>query len=57
MLLYSTGGGLRWISDIHNGEQGAMKPEGQARLEHPRNPGCVSTHLCVCAAGFGIYSV
>ena len=34
-----------------------MKAEGQARLEPPRNPGCVSTGLCACAAGCGMHMV
>ena len=57
MLLYNTGGGLRWISGVPYGDQGAMKAEGQARLEPPRNPGCVSTDYCVCAAGSGLHGV
>ena len=57
MLLYNNGGGLRWVRDAHKAEQGAMKPEGQARLELPRNPGCVSTDLCVCAAGCRMHRV
>ena len=57
MLLYSNGGGLRWVRDVHNEDQGAMKAGGQARLEPPRNRGCASTDLCVCAAGYGIHKV
>ena len=57
MLLYSTGGGLRLVRDVHNEDQGAMKAEGQARLEPPRNTGCVSRDLCVCAAGSGLHKV
>ena len=34
-----------------------MKAEGQARLERPRNPGCVSTDFCMCAAGSGLHGV
>ena len=57
MFVYNTGGGLRWVRDVLKGDQGAMKAEGQARLEPPRNPGWVSTDLCVCAAGCGIHRV
>ena len=57
MLLYNTGGGLRCVREVHKGDQGAMKVEGQARLEPPRNPGCVSTDSCVCAPGCGIHRV
>ena len=35
----------------------AMKAEGQARLEPPRNPGYASTDSCVCAAGCGLHGV
>ena len=34
-----------------------MKAKGQARLEPPRNPGCVSTGFCLCAAGSGLHGV
>ena len=51
MLLYSTVGG------VHYGDQGAMKADGEARLEPPRNPGCVSTDFCVYAAGSGLHGV
>ena len=51
MLLYNTGG------RVHYGDRGAMKAEGQARLEPPRNLGCVSTDFCVCAAGSGLHGV
>ena len=34
-----------------------MRAEGQARLKRPRNPGCVSADLCVCATGCGIHRV
>ena len=46
MLIYSarapTGGSLRWSRGtcvVSNEDQGAMKVEGQARLEPPRDPG------------------
>ena len=57
MLLYSTKGDLRWVHDVHNQDQGAMKAEGQARLEPPRNLGCVSTDFCMCGVGCGIHRV
>ena len=57
MLLYNTGGGLSWIRDVHYEDQGAMKAEGQTRPEPPRNPGCASTDLCVCATGSGLHGV
>ena len=57
MLLYNTGGGLRWVHGVHKEAQGAMKGEGQARLEPPRNPSCVSRGLCACAAGCGMHMV
>ena len=37
---------MRWVSGIYYGDMEAMKAEGQARLEPPRNPGCVSTGYC-----------
>ena len=57
MLLYSIGGGQRWVRDVHCEDQGAMKAEGRARLEPPRNPGYVSTGFCMCAAGSGLHGV
>ena len=57
MLVYSTGGGLRWVRDVHDEDHKAMKAEGHARLEPPGNSGCVSTDLCVCAGGCGIHTV
>ena len=57
MHLYNTRGGLRWVRDVRKEDQGAMKAQGQARLEPPRNPRCVSTGLCACAASCGMHSV
>ena len=57
MLLYNTGGGLRCVRDVHNEDQGAMKAEGQAKLEPPTNPGCVPPDLCACATGCGMHMV
>ena len=35
MLLYNTGGGLRWVRGVLKVDYGAMKVEGKARLEPP----------------------
>ena len=40
MFLYYTRGSMRWVVGIHCRDTGAMKAEGQARLEPPGNPGC-----------------
>ena len=32
-----------------------MTTGGKARLQLPRNPGCVSSVLCACAAGGGMH--
>ena len=39
MFLYYTRGMVWWVGGVHCGDMGAMKAEGQARLEPPRNPG------------------
>ena len=52
MFLYYTRGLLRWVGGIHYGDMGAMKAEGQARLEPPRNPGSVSMGYCMLAMGY-----
>ena len=52
MLLYYTRGGLRWVGNVQYGELGAMKAEGQARLEPPRNSGYASTGYCMLALGY-----
>ena len=57
VLLYSTRGGQRRVRDVHYEDQGALKAEGQARLEPPRNPGYVSTGFCMCAAGSVLHGV
>ena len=43
MFLYYTRGLVRWVGGVHCGDMGAMKAEGQARLEPPRNPGYAYT--------------
>ena len=40
MFVYYTRGLMRWVGGVHSGDTGAMKAEGEARLEPPRNPGC-----------------
>ena len=52
MFLYCTRGLVRWVGGVHCGDMGAMKAEGQARLEPPRNPGYASTGCCVLAVGY-----
>ena len=49
MFLYYTRGLVRWDGGVHCGDMGAMKAEGQARLEPPRNPGYAHTGYCVLA--------
>ena len=39
MFLYYTRGLMRWVGGVLCGDTGAMKAEGQAPLEPPRNPG------------------
>ena len=51
MFLYYTRGRMRWVGGVHCGDMGAMKAEGQARLEPPRNPGYAYTGYCVLAEG------
>ena len=43
---------MRWDGGVHCGDMGAMKAEGQARLEPPRNPGYAHTGYCVLAVGY-----
>ena len=52
MFLYYARGLVRWVSGVHSGDMGAMKAEGQARLEPPRNPGYAFTGYCVLAEGY-----
>ena len=52
MFLYYTRGLVRWVGGVHCGDMGAMKAEGQARLEPPRNPGYAYTGYCVLAVGY-----
>ena len=52
VLLYYTRGLVRWVGGVHCGDMGAMKAEGQARLEPPRNPGYAYTDSCVLAVGY-----
>ena len=52
MFLYYTRGLVRWVGGVYYGDMGAMKAEGQARLEPPRNPGYAYTGYCVLAVGY-----
>ena len=52
VFLYYTRGLVRWDGGVHCGDMGAMKAEGQARLEPPRNPGYAHTGYCVLAEGY-----
>ena len=52
MFQYYTRGLVRWDGGVHCGDMGAMKAEGQARLEPPRNPGYAHTGYCVLAEGY-----
>ena len=52
MFLYYTRGVVRWVGGVHCGDMEAMKAEGQARPEPPRNPGYASTGYCVLAVGY-----
>ena len=52
MFLYYTGGLVRWVGGVHYGDMEAMKAEGQARLEPPRNLGYASTGYCMLAMGY-----
>ena len=46
---YLPRGMVRWVGDVHSGDMGAMKAEGQARLKPPRNPRNAHTGYCVLA--------
>ena len=52
MFLYYTRGLVWWVGGVHYGDMEAMKAEGQARLEPPRNPGHASTGYCMLALGY-----
>ena len=52
MFLYYTRGLVRWVGGVHYGYVEAMKAEGQARLEPPRNPGYASTGYCMLKVGY-----
>ena len=52
MFLYYTRGLVRWEGGVQCGDLGAMKAEGQARLEPPRNPGYAHTGYGVLAEGY-----
>ena len=52
MFLYYTRGLVRWVGGAHYGDNQAMKAEGHARMEPPRNPGYASTGYCMLAVGY-----
>ena len=52
MFLYFTRGLMQWVGGVHCEDMGAMKAEGQTRLEPPRNPGSAYTGYCVLAVGY-----
>ena len=52
MFLYYTRGLVRWVGGVHYGDMEAMKAQGQARLEPPRNPSYASTGYCMLAVGY-----
>ena len=52
MLLYYTRGPLRWVGGVQYGDLGAMKAEGHARLELPRNLGYASTGYYMLTVGY-----
>ena len=52
MFLYYTRGLVRWVGSVHCGDVEAMKAEGQARLEPPRNPRYASTGYCMLTVGY-----
>ena len=43
---------MRWVGGVHYGDMEAMKAEGQARLEPPRNPGSATMGYCMLAVGY-----
>ena len=51
-FLYYTRGSLRRVGVVHYGDMEAMKAEGQARLEPPKNTGYASTGYCMLAVGY-----
>ena len=64
VLIYNTaapsGGSPRWAQSAYgpnDADKGAMKAEGQARMEPPRNPGRTSLDLCTCATGCRVHMV
>ena len=53
VFLNYTRGLVWWVGDEQCWDMGAMKAEGQARLEPPRNTGYAYTGYCVLAVGYG----
>ena len=52
MFLYYTRGLVRWVGGVQYGDMEAMRAEGQARLEPPRNPCYASTGYCMLAMDY-----
>ena len=52
MFLYYTRGLVRWVGGVHFVDMEAMKAEGEARREPPRNPAYASRGYCMLAVGY-----
>ena len=52
MFLYYTRGLVRWVGGVHYGDMEAIKAEGQARLEPPRNLGYANMGYCMLAVDY-----
>ena len=48
-------GGAQSTVGLYDADKGAMKAEGQAKLELPRNPGYTSMDFCVCDTGYRVH--
>ena len=48
-------GGAPSTDGLYDADKGAMKAEGQARLELPRNPGYASVVSCMCDTGCRVH--
>ena len=47
--------GAQSTDGLYDADKGAMKAEGQARLELPRNPGSTSMDFCMCDTGCRVH--
>ena len=45
------------IDSTSDADKGPMKGEGQARLQLPRNPGCISMDFCMSDTGCRVHMV